>query len=130
MEFALIIWIVSMLPKMSAFIVLFIISIIVFIIVTTMVYGLVVEEWFYSKYSKLCNWLIGIVIALSLVQVVLPSERTAWLMIGGYAGQKALESDTAKKVGLIVEKKLDTILQEMQDEASKKIKEVTKKGNE
>lgn len=48
--------------------------------------------------------------------IVIPKEKTAWLMVGAYAGQKVAENEKVQelsgKVLTIIEKKLDTYITE------------------
>ena len=43
-------------------------------------------------------------------QALMPSEKTVYMMLGAYAAQSALQSETAGKVMLIVNQKLDQYL--------------------
>ena len=68
--------------------------------------------------NKLNNWLIGgltsVFIMSSFLNVLLPTEKTAYTMVAAYATQKVYESpETAKiqaKVLTIINQKLDTFI--------------------
>lgn len=54
---------------------------------------------------------VGIAALMSLLcAVVIPPERTSWLMVGGYVTQNMLQSSVGDKLKKIVEQKLDQIL--------------------
>lgn len=44
------------------------------------------------------------------VKALVPTEKTVYMMLGAYTAQSALQSETATKVMLIVNKKLDQYL--------------------
>lgn len=68
---------------------------------------------------KLNNWLIGglttVCIISAFLNVLLPTEKTAYTMVAAYATQKVYESpETAKiqaKVLTIINQKLDTFIE-------------------
>ena len=70
------------------------------------------------KYSSI------ITIILSVFIVVIPSERTAWMMVGAYTGQKIAENEKVQqlsgKVVTIIENKLDDYINEQVEKASNK----------
>lgn len=73
------------------------------------------------------SWAKGLLIGLSLYAVVVgifvPTQKTAWMMVGAYAAQKAVESpamqETSGKVITIINQKLDSFIEETKKEASK-----------
>lgn len=74
---------------------------------------------------KIFKWsLVGSIIS-SMGMIFLPSERTAYMMVGAYATQKIAENgkvqDTGKKVLTIIEQKLDTYIDEGVKQAEKKV---------
>jgi len=74
---------------------------------------------------------VGVVSAWALI--LLPSEKTAYTMVGAYAAQKVAENDKVQqmsgKVLTIIEQKLDSYIDEGIDEAKKKVEEAAKKAN-
>ena len=70
------------------------------------------------KYSAI------IAIILSIFITIIPSERTAWMMVGAYTGQKIAENEKVQqlsgKVVTIIENKLDDYISEQLEKANKK----------
>ena len=62
---------------------------------------------------KIAKWFMWIVIVSGLLGTLLPKERTVYMMAAAYMGQTVIQSDTGKKIGNILEKKLDKYLEEM-----------------
>lgn len=73
------------------------------------------------KYSIVVSFIAG------FLNIMLPSERTAYMMVGAYATQKVAENEkvqqTGKKVLTLIEQKLDSYI-----ESSMKEVEKSKKG--
>lgn len=74
------------------------------------------------------RWIIRCVIAVTsslFMSVLIPSERTAYIMVGAYATQKVAEQprtiELSNKVLKIIEKKLDDALVDVEKEAKSKI---------
>lgn len=70
-------------------------------------------------YKWLKNLVISIVIMSSLI-IIVPSERTIYLMAGAYIGQKVVAdkniSDKLKKINKIIDYKLDDIISKYEEE--------------
>ena len=71
-----------------------------------------------SGKPKIANICIRVHIAgwlLALLTALLPSERTVWLMAGGYAAQQVAQSEKTHviigKVDALINKKLDELLE-------------------
>jgi hypothetical protein len=66
--------------------------------------------------EKCLKWCIAIFILSGLCNIFLPSDRTAYMMVGAYATQKVAENDkvqeTGKKVLTLIEQKLDSYIDE------------------
>lgn len=73
------------------------------------------DETVFRLYKK------SIVIAFiaAVVGFLAPSEKTAWLMIGGYTAQSVYESEAGEKLKKIVSNKLDEILDEQLAKSTK-----------
>lgn len=73
---------------------------------------------------------VGVISAWVLI--IIPTEKTAYTMVGAYAAQKVAENDKVQqmsgKVLTIIEQKLDSIIDEGVEEAKKKAEEVAKKA--
>lgn len=76
--------------------------------------------------AKIIKFSIPIFFVVSIISILLPSEKTAYIMVGAYTAQKVAENPEVQKLSgkvlTIIENKLDTYV----DEAEKKIKEKTK----
>ena len=77
--------------------------------------------WKWAKFWTATFALVG------LLQVVLPSQKTAYTMVGAYAAQKVSENEKVQqmssKVLTIIEQKLDGYIEEGIDEAKDRLKE-------
>lgn len=55
-------------------------------------------------------------VAASVLFVLIPSEKTAWLMVGAYAGQKVAENENVQrlsgKVLVVIEQNIDKYIKE------------------
>lgn len=82
-----------------------------------------VDKWI--RISFVC------LILTSLLQVIIPSEKTAYVMVGAYATQKIAENDkvqeTGQKVLTIINQKLDLYVEEGIETAKKKAESVKSK---
>lgn len=118
MELALIIWLIN---AINGFKILFAFGIAVSCVTLAVGLAAVAEraEWA-GKVAKIAA---TFVVIFSLLAAITPSEKTGWMMAGGYVAQKAVQSDTAKKLGFLVEKKLEGLIEEIDEEAKKKIKQ-------
>lgn len=70
---------------------------------------------------------IGITaIVAAILNIFIPSEKTAYIMVGAYATQKVSENEkvqeTGKKVLTLIEQKLDSYIEEGINSASKNAK--------
>ncbi len=102
MELALLIYLAGIVGKLSAFLSIaggLLYFIVLFIFIHT-------EEF---KKALLPPVVVGFLLIFS--SVLIPSEKTIYLMAGGYATQEIVTSDTAKKVLEILNEKLDTELE-------------------
>lgn len=67
------------------------------------------------------------------VLIFLPTEKTAYTMVGAYAAQKVAENDKVQamsgKVLTIIEQKLDAYIDEGMKEAEDKLKKAEEKAN-
>lgn len=63
-------------------------------------------------------------IVMSIFITIIPSERTAWMMVGAYTGQKIAENEKVQqlsgKVVAIIENKLDDYINEQVEKANSK----------
>jgi hypothetical protein len=78
------------------------------------------------------KWGVPAVVVLSFIAVLIPTEKTAYTMVGAYAAQKVAEDPRVKDVGgkvlTIINQKLDQYVDEGVEQAAKKAEEVAKKA--
>lgn len=74
---------------------------------------------------------VWVAVAASWVLILLPTEKTAYTMVGAYAAQKVVENDKVQamsgKVLTIIEQKLDGIIEDGAQEAEKKVEKLNAK---
>lgn len=80
------------------------------------------EEAKYWKWAKRC---VVVFCVIGFLQVLLPSQKTAYTMVGAYAAQRVSENEKVQqmsgKVITIIEQKLDGYIDEGLEEARKKL---------
>jgi hypothetical protein len=67
-----------------------------------------------------------VLILAALLSAIVPTSKTGWMMAGAYVRQMAVTSDSAKKLGKVVEIKLDEALDEATEQAKIKAKSINK----
>ena len=134
MELALIVYLISVVSNLSGYITFFGIISIPIVIISTIVYFVIKSEFeisidkcsddekkeklksnressltSFKKYIK-----ISFILALLLntFAVLLPSEKTLYIMAGAYAGQTVYESEIGNKSLQLIEAKLDEYIEE------------------
>lgn len=76
------------------------------------------KEWHDQHEKKLFTSIKKIIAGMciaGLVGVLLPTEKTMWMMTAAYAGQSMVQSETAKKLGVLIEKKLESLIEEARE---------------
>lgn len=123
MELALLVWFASTVGGLSftlgALSFILCCAIIIDIIVAgshNAVYDEKKEFPFKKTWGKWCT--VGAIV-LAMIATILPSEKTIYLMLGAYTGQKIIQSETAGKVLEIVNLKIDDYLEEAKKEKAK-----------
>lgn len=130
MEFALIIWLISSLNAINAFLVFGA------VICTAIVLACVINAAESYDESKSKSWakcgksFATAAILIAFIATILPSTKTGWMMAGAYTAQTALQSDSAKKLGAIVEIKLQEVLDEAAEQAKIKAKSINESRKE
>jgi hypothetical protein len=133
MDLALLVYIISLLKSIGTFF---------FILAAVCGISIVANAIYYSDYchdgsesakstiSRMWKSFWFGVIACWVV-ILIPSEKTAYTMVGAYAAQKVSENDKVQqmsgKVLTIIEQKLDGYIEEGIDEAKKKVESETKR---
>lgn len=67
-------------------------------------------------------WPIALILTTGLVNSLLPSERTMWMMAGAYTGQQIVESNIGKQTVELIELKLAEELEVLKNKAKEKTK--------
>jgi hypothetical protein len=123
MEFAIFVWVASVIGKLAGFFtgaaILFAAVVAVDIICTASHNGVYDEKKKYPFQKRWGKWCTFIAAFLMLIASLLPSEKTMYVMAGAWAGQKMVESEAAGKVMKIINLKLDEYLQEAEKELKK-----------
>lgn len=83
----------------------------------------IANNWWVKMTKRWAIITAPIVICSALLQIVVPTERTAYIMVGAYAAQQVAQSETTKKILDVVNKKLEHAL----DEAMNEIESTTTK---
>jgi chromate transport protein ChrA len=126
MNLALLVYAVSLLSKFGG-VADFLIAassamLIILVVITSDI--LDAEEW-WSKFRRFVKPLATIIVVSLIVRVILPSEKTAYMMIGAYTAQKLAADPRTGEVGdkvlTIINQKLDSYITEGASEAVKKI---------
>lgn len=121
MELALLVWIISMLNGFTG---LAIVGVTAFIGLSVII-GITFCE-VGDKYYKNLKWSVPGAVICALIAIAIPSEKTAYTMVGAYAAQKVAEDpkvrDMSGKVLTLIEQKLDNYIDEGLKEAEKKVK--------
>lgn len=123
MELALLVWFASTIEGLSFAFGFFSFVLACTVVITFIdaashnaVYSHKKEYPFQKTWGKWCT--IGSIV-LTLIATLLPSEKTIYLMLGAYTGQKIIQSETAGKVLEIVNLKIDDYLEEAKKEKTK-----------
>lgn len=113
MELAVLVWLISMLNALGALTVMLAIA----SLLAMAVFLIVISESYGEKVSYR-NPALAFVLAifLFLVSIAIPSEKTAYIMVGAYAAQKIATDpkvqQMSSKVLTIIEQKLDSYIVE------------------
>lgn len=146
MDLTLLVYGISILGKIEPALIA-IICIISTVLVGCLAYrfvGLGIESWDTAiiikqkmeKRPPIEKWIKRFFIILgvtSLFAIVIPSEKTAYMMVGAYTTQKFTENEkvqeTGKKVLKLIEQKLDTYIDEGIKDAERQANKAIKGGN-
>jgi len=76
-------------------------------------------QWFKSKLV----WMVAIFCFIGAIKTLIPSEKTAYVMVGAYTAQQIAQNPKVEQVGAkvltIINQKLDTYVEEGIEEAEK-----------
>lgn len=124
MELALLIWFASVstgIAKLFGALAFVTFVTTVFVLGFSLMYSFIEDEKLkIFEYKKSITGVLMFSIISGLISVVIPDERTVYLIAAGYAGQKIVESDKFQKstndVYEIVNMKLEQIKRDMQED--------------
>jgi hypothetical protein len=77
---------------------------------------------FHDTLKGLRTWPIALILGAGIIQSLLPSERTMWMMAGAYTGQQIVESTIGKQTVELIELKLAEELEVLKSKAKEKTK--------
>lgn len=132
MELALFIWVANVLPSVSVLFVLIMVLIGLYCLIKIL-WASCNSDCEYTKkympdsYAKAMEvwkmkWIkkpAAAVIIIGVIVSLIPTEKTMYLMLAGFAGQKVVQSEAADKVVQIINKKLDEYLVEAEKKLNK-----------
>ena len=67
------------------------------------------ESWVKGSFSKMKIFTITCLVSTSIYSIV-PSEKTMYMMAGGYAAQSVVESEIGDKVYTLINQELDKLI--------------------
>lgn len=79
---------------------------------------------------RFIKWALGILIASMLFLTLLPTQKTAYMMVGAYAAQKVAENEKVQATGSKVLKLIDQKLDEYIDEGARELEAAAEKTTE
>ena len=132
MELAFVIWVISSLSSVATLFAWTAVLLTIFFAISLIGYFCTLEsecetdklhQPILAKGWKYCGSLAFI---FALTATAMPSTKTGWMMAGGFVAQQVVTSDSVKKLGAIVEIKLQEVLDEATDAAKKKAKSINK----
>lgn len=113
MSFALIIYLISVLSGLKA----------VFIGIAMVLSAFALGYFIYigseGEENKHGTKIVVAILLSSFLATITPSERTAYVMVGGYVAQQMVQSETSDKVVQIINNKLDEIISEDAEKTKK-----------
>ena len=125
MELALLVYLISLLPSIGAAAML--ISFTGGIALTFLWGAVIIDEFFKSRLWLTIFTLIWVFWVF--VAMLIPSEKTAYLMVGAYATQKIAEAPKTQELGAEVLKILELKIKHYSEEAQKEMLEKVAKEN-
>lgn len=131
MELALLVYLISLLPSLSGFLAA-VTTVSVLVSILWWIWWMVSRDYQPIPATWPRRWLITAIL-LGFITSLVPSEKTAYLMVGAYATQKIAEAPKTKEIGAevlkIIEGKIkfyaeqaekEMLLKQLQQETGKK----------
>lgn len=119
MELALLVYLISLLPSIGAAAIF--ISIFMGAAITVLWGVVLIDDFFKSRLWPTIFTLIWVFWAF--VAMLIPSEKTAYLMVGAYATQKIAEAPKTQELGAEVLKIIELKIKHYSEEAQKEMLE-------
>lgn len=97
----------------------------VIFVVTSVIYLLYVIGYLISNErdwlnrGKFYKWPLAVILSAMFVKVLLPSERTMWMMAGAYTAQTVVESNVGKQTVELIELKLQDEIAKLKTKVQK-----------
>lgn len=126
MEFALFVWLASVIHTLSGFLVwcaiLLGLAVIADLINTASHNGVYSHKKKFPFQKVWGKWCTAGALLLALIASIIPSEKTMYAIAAAYGAQQVVQSETADKVLKIVNGKLDEYLVEMEKTVKEEVK--------
>jgi hypothetical protein len=129
MELAFVIWMISTLDSIENYFgIITAVTTIGFIFagIGRVIFSDGVSEDAKPIFRKFIKWTGILALVCGFLCVIIPSTKTGWMMAGGYVAQTAIQSDTAKKFAMVIENKMQEVLDEATNQAKIKAKSINK----
>lgn len=127
MDLAILVWLISILGGIT---VIFGITAGIMGICSIIALVAWIDECLNESLFSYLRWFIPIGLFCLLMAIIIPSQKTAYMMVGAYATQKVAENpkvqDMSGKVLTIIEQRLDGYINDGIKEAEDKIKKASK----
>lgn len=125
MEFALFVWLASVIGNIAIVLVLVGCACIATFLILTLIVAIHNDSTWkddkkkYPISNRFGKWVLFLGFSGFMISAILPNEKTMYLMAGAYAGQQVMQSETAGKVVKIVNSKLDEYIAEAEKSLKK-----------
>ena len=123
MEFALFVWLASVVQTLSGVLVfcaiLLALAVVADLINTASHNGVYSEKKKFPFQKTWGKWCTAGALFLALLTSIIPSEKTMYMMAAAYGAQQVAQSEAAEKVVKIVNGKLDEYLAEIEEKTNK-----------
>lgn len=80
---------------------------------------LIFNESDWKNRGKFYKWPLAVILSAMFVKVLLPSERTMWMMAGAYTAQTVVESNVGKQTVELIELKLQDEIAKLKEKVQK-----------
>lgn len=81
--------------------------------------------------KSILKWATAITVVSTLIMIIVPSQKTAWTMVGAYAAQRVSEDPRAAEVGgkvlSVINQQLDRLIEEGAAKVVKKTEKAVEK---